>query len=123
MICTLICKKRESADGRKWINFSMLSKSKWYNVKFVKECAPPQVQKIAEGVGRAFIELTADNKYDIKDSSGNLTLFVESYNNLAADALKTCIAAETEKVEKYRADKEKARVNFLQPTDDEDLPF
>lgn len=123
MICTLICKKREAEDGRKWVNFSMLRGKKWYNVKFVKECAPPQVQKIAEGVGRAFIDLTPDDKYDIREQGSNATLFVESYKNLSEDALKKCVADEIAKVEKYRADHEKARVDFLTPVDDAELPF
>lgn len=122
MICTLICKKRESEDGRKWVNYSMLKGKKWYNVKFVKECAAPQVHKIADGVIRSFIELTADCTYDIREQGTNATLFVENYKNLNDEQLKSAITAETAKVEKYRAEREKARVNFL-ADDDTDLPF
>lgn len=129
MICTLICKKRESDDGlRKWVNYSMVKGAKngkggtWYNVKFVKDCAAPQVHKIAEGVGRAFIELDATCTYDIKEQASGNTLFVESYKNLTDDTLKEHIAAETKRVEEYRAEREKARKNFLDD-DDTELSF
>lgn len=123
MICTLICKKREAEDGRKWVNYSMLKGKQWYNVKFVKECAPPQVHKIADGIGRSFISLTADHKYDLREQDNSSTLFVESYDNLNAEELRTAILSETEKVEQYRKEREKARVNFLMPADDTTMPF
>lgn len=123
-IITLIAKKREVSDGitpsRKWINYSTLRKGKWYNVKFVKDCAPPQIHKVAEGVARAFIELTPDDTYDIS-MKGNGTIFVESYTPVADDALKACIAAETKKVEDYRAKREKERLDFISDDDTDDI--
>lgn len=123
-ILTLIAKKREINDGmtsvRKWINFSTLRKGKWYNVKFVKECAPPQVQKVADGVVRAFIELTPESKYDVS-AKGNGTLFVESYAPVTGGALDACIKEERKKVEEYRAKREKERIDFISDDDADDI--
>lgn len=132
-ILTLIAKKREVNDGisapRKWINFSTLRKGKWYNVKFVKDCAAPQCIKVADGVVRAFIELTPDSKYDVSPK-GNGTLFVESYNPVTGDTLEKLKAAETEKVNAYRAKRERERMDFINDDDtpsadggDDDFPF
>lgn len=121
-ILTLIAKKREVNDGttpaRKWINFSTLRKGKWYNVKFVKSCAPPQVQKVADGVVRAFIELTPESKYDVS-SKGNGTIYVEGYNPVTGTALDACVKAEQKKVEEYRAKREKERIDFISDDDDD----
>jgi len=124
MIATLICKKREF-DGKKWINFSFVKNNKWYSVKFVKDCAAPQIHKIDEGIHRSFIELTATDKFDMKNNEDgkNVTIFVESYSNLSAEALAAAIAAEKKKLEEYRAAKEKEKMSFLLPTDDKDMPF
>lgn len=123
-ILTLIAKKREINDGmtpaRKWINFSTLRKGKWYNVKFVKDCAPPQVQKVADGVARAFIELTPESKYDVSPK-GNGTIFVESYTPVTGSALDACVKAETKKVEDYRAKREKERLDFISDDDVDDI--
>lgn len=123
-ILTLIAKKREVNDGmtpaRKWINFSTLRKGKWYNVKFVKDCASPQVQKVADGVARAFIELTPESKFDVSPK-GNGTIFVESYNPVTGDALDACVKEERKKVEEYRAKREKERIDFVSGDDDDDI--
>lgn len=121
MVVTLIAKKRESEDGRKWINFSTLKRGKWYNVKFIKDCAPPQVHKVADGVLRAFVDLTADSKFDISPK-GNGTIFVETYNPVVADALESAIAAEKVKIDKFREKREKERMDFIAP-DEDDLDF
>ena len=109
MILTLIAKKREH-EGKKWINFSFVKDKKWYNVKFVKNCIPPKAHAVTEGVGRAFIELTEANKFDIVESD-NAVIFVEDYTELSAEALKAEI------------EKEKNKMNFLMPIKDEELPF
>lgn len=123
MIFTLICKKRETEDNRKWINYSMCKGKVWYNVKFVKECAAPQLHKIMDNVERAFIKLELTDKYDIVYKSNNSRiLFVESYSDLTDDELKAAIAAETKKIEDYRKAKEKVRIEFLSDGS-EDIPF
>jgi len=125
MILTLICKKRE-ADGKKWTNYTTIQKGKWYNVKFVKECAAPQIKKIDENINRAFIELNANTKFDIKEDTEdkrNAIIFIESYNNLSAEALQKAIDNEFKSIEKYREEKEKTKISFLMPTDDTDCPF
>ena len=121
MILTLIAKKREY-DGKKWTNFSFVKNEKWYSVKFVKDCAPPQAYEVADGVKRAFIELTKENKFDIKEGE-SAVIFVENYNELSAEALTAAANAETKKIEKYREKREQDRINFLLPSDDTELPF
>lgn len=124
MIFKLICKKREKAEeNRKWVNYSTLHKGKWYNIKFVKECPPPQTQKIADGVYRAFIELTPDCVYDINTKGVSATIFVETYKILDEKTLSEEIKKETASIEKYRADREKARVDFLSPNDSDEAFF
>lgn len=121
MILTLIAKKREQ-DGKKWTNFSFVKNEKWYSVKFVKDCAPPQVYEVADGVKRAFIELTKENKFDIVEG-GRAVIFVENYNELSAEALTAAVNAEKKKIETYRQKREQDRINFLLPSDDTEIPF
>ena len=120
MILTLIAKKREH-DGKKWTNFLFVKNKKWYSVKFVKDCAPPQTYEVADGIKRAFIELTQENKFDIKEGE-RAVVFVENYNELSAEALAEAVNIEKKKIETYRQKREQARIDFLIPTEEE-LPF
>ena len=122
MILTLIAKKREH-EGKKWINFSFVKDKKWYNVKFVKNCIPPKAHAVTEGVGRAFIELTEANKFDIVEKEQQLIIFIEDFNELNTEALKAEIENERKKIEAYREKKERNKMNFLMPIKDEELPF
>lgn len=121
MILTLIAKKREQ-DGKKWTNFSFVKNEKWYAVKFVKDCAPPQIYEVADGIKRAFIELTKENKFDIVEGE-KAVIFVEDYKQLSAEALTAAGNAEKKKIETYRQKREQDRINFLLPADDTELPF
>lgn len=121
MIMTLIAKKREKG-GKKWTNFLFVKNEKWYSVKFVKDCAPPKIYKVADGIRRAFIELTQENKFDIKEGE-RAVIFVENYNELSAEALTAAINAETKKIEAYRQKREQDKINFLLPSDETELPF
>ena len=121
MLLTLIAKKREH-EGKKWINFSLIKNEKWYSVKFVKDCIPPKVYGVAEGVGRAFVELTEKHKFDITDGE-RATIFVEQYDDLSAEALKAEIEKEKNKIENYREKREKSKMSFLTPVNDIELPF
>ncbi len=121
MILTLIAKKREF-EGKKWINFTYLKGDKWYNIKFVKNCVPPKAHAVTEGVGRAFIELTETNKFDIVEGE-KAVIFVEDFNELNAEALKTEIENERKKIEAYREKRERSKMNFLTPVNDTELPF
>ena len=121
MILTLIAKKREH-EGKKWINFSLIKNEKWYNVKFVKNCIPPKAHTVTEGVGRAFIELTETNKFDIVEKEQSV-IFIEDFNELNTEALKAEIENERKKIEAYREKRERSKMNFLMPIKDEELPF
>lgn len=121
MILTLIAKKREQ-EGKKWTNFLFVKNEKWYSVKFVKDCAPPQVYEVADGVKRAFIELTEENKFDIVEGE-RAVIFIENYKKLSAEALTAAGNAEKKKIETYRQKREQDRINFLLPSDDTELPF
>ena len=123
MLFTLICKKRVSDDGRKWTNYNLLRGKKWYSVKFVKDCAPPQNYKIDEGIYRAFIDLSNKDKFDLKENADCYnTIFVESYGAVTPEIAEKHIAIEKERVDKYREEKEKNKIDFITPSD-EDLPF
>lgn len=121
MILTLIAKKKEQ-DGKKWTNYLFVKNEKWYSVKFVKDCAPPQTYEVADGIKRAFIELTKKNKFDIKEGE-RAVVFVENYNELSAEALTAAVNAEKKKIEKFRQKREQDRINFLLPSDDTEIPF
>lgn len=124
MILTLIVKKRETENGKKFNSYSTLRGEKWYSVKFVKDCPPPQVVSIEENVKRAFISLKADSKFDIRESDVNRsTVFVETYEPVTGADFDRVVTVEKQKCEEYRKAREKARMDFLTPVDGEELPF
>lgn len=121
MLFTLICKKRTTEDGKKWTNYSLLKDKKWYSVKFVKDCAPPQNHKIDENIFRAFIELTNNDVFDLKEGEYP-TLFVEKYTAPAPETVEKYIGIEKKNIQKFREKKDQAKKDFIMPTDEE-LPF
>lgn len=125
MILTLYAKKRETKDGKKFNSFSARRAGKWYSVRFVRECQPPQAISLDEhgNVKRAFIGLTTESKFGIKDSEKGATLFIESYDVIGDDDLARAIAAEKKAYADYKAADEKRRIDFITPVDGEDLPF
>lgn len=125
MILTLYVKKRETKDGKKFNSFSARRAGKWYSVRFVKECQPPQAISLDEhgNVKRAFIGLTTESKFDIKDGEKGATLFIEGYDVIGGDDLARVIAAEKKAYDDYKAADAQRRIDFVAPVDSEDLPF
>ena len=122
MILSIICKKRET-DGNKWTNYSVNQKGIWYNVKFVKDCAPPQIHAIDTNILRAFINLNNPQKFDIAtDKDNRKTLFVEGYALISEPQLTELIAKERAKIEEYRKSREAEKMDFLEP-DEPESPF
>lgn len=126
MILTLIVKKKETQDGRKFNSFSANRGDKWYAVKFVKDCPAPRTISVEDNVQRAFIRLEQDDKFDIrqdkKDPTRNV-LYIENYRAIDDETLAKCVEVERKKIAAYREEREKAKMDFLLPVDGEDLPF
>lgn len=125
MIVKLIVKARETKDGKKFNNFSTNKGGKWYAVKFVKGCEPPQVITVDGNVRRAWIELSAVHTFNIRaNATGNgMTIFIENYASVSDDIIARCVEAEKKEIATYREAQEKARRDFLVPDDAENLPF
>ena len=123
MVLSIICKKREK-DGKKWTNYSANVKGIWYNVKFVKDCAPPQVHAVDTNILRAFIDLKDKSKFDIATdkSSNSKTLFVEGYESLTQPQIDDLKTKELAKIEEYRKAREAEKMDFLEP-DEPESPF
>lgn len=121
MICVLIPKLRETDKG-KWVSYSTLKGKQWYSVKFVKECAPPRLHEVAQGVYRGFIDLQEEHEFNVATEGKYKVLYVETYGTPSADSLKRAMAAETKRIEAYRAEREAERMDFLAP-DVDDMPF
>lgn len=125
MIVKLIVKKRETKDGKKFNSFSTNKSGKWYAVKFVRDCPPPQVITVDGNVRRAWIELSAVHTFNVRaNATGNgMTIFIENYASVSDDVIARCVEAEKKEIATYREAQEKARRDFLVPENEQDLPF
>ena len=66
--------------------------------------------QIADGVLRAFIDLNAHNKYDIKHTDGrNSILFVENFDTITGEPPELLKKTAAEEVESFRKKRELER--------------